>query len=93
MASADHEVAQIARRVKVAGRQSLAELAAEAGVPDPAGLAIQLTVLLDGASADAVIHGDSSGAEHARLAAETLIDAALAASRTGGAPTDASPVA
>lgn len=92
MASADHEVAQIARRVKEAGRQSLAELAAEAGVPDPDGLAIQLTVLLDGASAAAVIYCDSSGAEHARLAAETLIDAALAASRTGGgAPADASP--
>ena len=41
MASPDHEVARIARRYKDAGRQWFAEFAAEAGVPDPAGLAIQ----------------------------------------------------
>ncbi|BCP14125.1 TetR/AcrR family transcriptional regulator [Mycobacterium paraintracellulare] len=77
MASPDHEVAKIARHHKNAGRQWFAELAAEAGVPDPAGLAIQLTVLLDGATAAAVLYRDSSGAAYARSAAETLIDAAL----------------
>jgi AcrR family transcriptional regulator len=87
MASPDHEVAKIARRHKDAGRQWFAELMAEAGAPDPAGLAIQLTVLLDGATAAAVLYRDSSGAEYARAAAETLIDAALATAPTGGAPT------
>lgn len=85
MASPDHEVAKIARHHKDAGRQWVAELAAEAGVPDPAGLAIQLTVLLDGATAAAVLYRDSSGSAYARSAAETLIDAALAAGPTGGA--------
>lgn len=83
MASPDHEVAKIARHHKNAGRQWFAELMAEAGAPDPAGLAIQLTVLLDGATAAAVLYRDSSGAVHARSAAETLIDAALAAGPTG----------
>jgi AcrR family transcriptional regulator len=79
MASPDHEVAQIARRYKDAGRQGFAELAAELGVSDPAGLAIQLTLLLDGASASAVLFQDLNGAMHARSAAEILIDSALAA--------------
>jgi AcrR family transcriptional regulator len=87
MASPDHEIAKIARHHKDAGRQWFAELAAGAGVPDPAGLAIQLTVLLDGATAAAVLYRDSSGAAYARSAAETLIDAALATASTGGAPT------
>jgi AcrR family transcriptional regulator len=77
MASPDHEVAKIARHHKDAGRQWFAELAAEAGAPDPTALAIQLSVLLDGATAYAVLYRDSSGAEYARSAAETLIDAAL----------------
>ncbi|MDT2006598.1 TetR/AcrR family transcriptional regulator [Rhodococcus opacus] len=83
MASPDHEVAKIARRYKEAGRQLFAEFAAEAGVPDPAGLAIQLTVLLDGAAAAAALYQDSSGATYARSAAEALVDAALAAASTG----------
>ena len=91
MASPDHEVAKIARRHKEAGRVWFAELAAEAGVPDPAGLAIQLSLLMDGALVSADVYrassgaADSSGAVYARSAAETLLDAALAAGPTGGA--------
>jgi AcrR family transcriptional regulator len=88
MASPDHEVAKIARRYKEAGRQWFAEFAAEAGVPDPAGLAIQLTVLLDGAAAAAALYQDSSGAMYARSAAESLVDAALAAASTGSTGDD-----
>ena len=84
MASPDHEVAKIARRYKEAGRQWFAEFAAEAGVPDPGGLAIQLTVLLDGAAAAAALFQDSSGATYARSAAGALVDAALIAASTGG---------
>ena len=87
MASPDHEVAKIARHHKDAGRQWFAELMAEAGAPDPTGLAIQLSVLLDGATASAVLYRDSSGAAQARSAAETLIDAALATGATKGRST------
>ncbi|MDT2006611.1 TetR family transcriptional regulator [Rhodococcus opacus] len=83
MASPDHEVTKIAQRIKGAGRAYFAELAAEMGVPDPVGLAIQLTVLLDGATASAVLFRDSSGADNARAAAETLLDAAMAAVPAG----------
>jgi len=82
MASPDHEITKIARRYKDAGRRFFAAFAAEAGVPDPDGLAIQLTVLLDGAAAAAALYHDSSGATYARSAAEDLIDAALAAAAT-----------
>ncbi|MFJ2667493.1 TetR/AcrR family transcriptional regulator [Nocardia fluminea] len=84
MASPNHEVTQIARRYKDIGRQWFAQLAAEAGASDPAGLAVQLTVLADGAAAAAVLYHDSSGSQYARSAAEVLVDAALAAAPTGG---------
>jgi AcrR family transcriptional regulator len=84
MASPDHEISQIAIRHKDASRQGFAELAAEAGVPDPSGLAIQLQLLMDGAFVDADMRRDPSSAAYARSAAETLLDAALAAGRTGG---------
>lgn len=83
MASPDHEIVKIAHRYKEASRQRFAEIAAEAGVADPEGLAIQLTVLLDGAAAAGVVYHDSSGSRYARSAAETLIDAAMAAAPTG----------
>lgn len=83
MASPDHEIVKIAHRYKEASRQRFAEIAAEAGVADPEGLAIQLTVLLDGAAAAAAVYHDSSGSTYARSAAETLIDAALAVAPTG----------
>lgn len=47
-----------------------------AGVAEPEPLATQLTMLFDGASAHAVMHGTLPAA--ARSAAETLLDAALA---------------
>jgi AcrR family transcriptional regulator len=85
MASPDHELTKIARHHKDAARQWFAEFAAEAGVPDPEGLAIQLTLLVDGVFVAADLYRESSGAAYARSAAETLIDAALAAAPTGGA--------
>jgi AcrR family transcriptional regulator len=81
MASPDHELTKIARHHKDASRQWFAEFAAEAGVPDPEGLAIQLTLLVDGVFVAADLYRESSGAAYARSTAETLIDAALATSR------------
>ncbi|MCZ4589315.1 hypothetical protein R1X32_02415 (plasmid) [Rhodococcus opacus] len=54
------------------------QLTSEMGIPDPKALAVQLSVLLDGASAAALVFRDTSGAAHARVAAEILMDAALA---------------
>jgi AcrR family transcriptional regulator len=85
MASPDHELTKIARHHKDASRQWFAEFAAEAGVPDPEGLAIQLTLLVDGLFVAADLYRESSGAAYARSAAETLIDAALAAGPNAGA--------
>jgi AcrR family transcriptional regulator len=79
MASPDHELTKIARHHKDASRQWFAEFAAEAGVPDPEGLAIQLTLLVDGLFVAGDLYRESSGSAYARSAAETLIDAALAA--------------
>jgi AcrR family transcriptional regulator len=81
MASPDHELTKIARHHKDAARQWFAEFAAEAGVPDPEGLAIQLTLLVDGVFVAADLYRESTGSAYARSTAETLIDAALATSR------------
>jgi AcrR family transcriptional regulator len=85
MASPDHELTKIARHHKDAARQWFAEFAAEAGVPDPEGLAIQLTLLVDGVFVAADLYRESSSSAYARSAAETLIDAALAAGPNAGA--------
>jgi AcrR family transcriptional regulator len=81
MASPAHELTKIARHHKDASRQWFAEFAAEAGVPDPEGLAIQLTLLVDGVFVAADLYRESTGSAYARSTAETLIDAALATSR------------
>jgi AcrR family transcriptional regulator len=53
------------------------DLAREAGVPDPEGLARQLHLLYDGASLSARMDRDPSVAMSARAAAAVLLDAAL----------------
>jgi AcrR family transcriptional regulator len=65
-------------------RSLLTELAREAGVPDPEGLARQLHLIYDGASLSARMDHDPSAAVAARAAAETLLDAALGAPSHGG---------
>jgi AcrR family transcriptional regulator len=60
-------------------RGLLTGLAAEAGVPDPAGLARQLHLIYDGASLSARMDHDPAAAVAARAAAAVLLDAALGA--------------
>jgi AcrR family transcriptional regulator len=62
-------------------RGLLTDLAAEAGAPDPAGLARQLHLIYDGASLSARMDHDPSAAVAARAAAAVLLDAALGAAR------------
>jgi AcrR family transcriptional regulator len=50
-----------------------ARQAREAGLHDPEGLAVQLTMLLEGASVYVVVTGDASAAELAKSAAASLI--------------------
>jgi AcrR family transcriptional regulator len=68
------EVAEYAREHKRSFQQQLTRLVTDAGV-DPA-LAPQLAILAEGAQTTAAIAGSAEAAEHARRAAETLIDAA-----------------
>lgn len=56
-------------------RRYLAALAQGAGARDPAGLARQLQLLLDGATVDALVEGTAEPAWHARQAASLLIEA------------------
>ncbi len=59
-------------------RDLLERLLAEAGVPVPAPLARQLLLLIEGATVIAQIDGDGACCTDARVAAEALLDAALA---------------
>jgi AcrR family transcriptional regulator len=59
-------------------RATFAELAAEAGARDPAGLARQLHLLWDGASQSVRMDHDPAAARAARTAASALLDAELA---------------
>ena len=70
-----HAVAGEHKRLVTAYIKDLAEAA---GAADPAALALQLCLLLDGATAGAHVTGDPSAAEAARAAAETLFGAAIA---------------
>ncbi|MCA9311962.1 MAG: TetR/AcrR family transcriptional regulator [Phycisphaerales bacterium] len=63
----------------------MTELAHHAGAPDPEALAKQLALLFVGASAAAQVTCSCGPAHCARCAAETLIDAALAAAPHSGA--------
>ncbi|HEY3611198.1 MAG TPA: TetR/AcrR family transcriptional regulator [Pseudonocardiaceae bacterium] len=62
-------------------RALLAELAAQAGVPDPAALARQLHLVYDGATLSARMDRDPSVAAVSRATAEALLDAALPPAR------------
>lgn len=55
--------------------------ATEAGAADPGGLAGELMMLLDGSAAWRQVMSESGCAERARVAAATLIDAAIARGR------------
>lgn len=70
------DVADVVRAQKAAFQKYVAELVAELG--GPAELAPQLALLAEGAQSTAAISGEPDAARHARAAAETLIDAALA---------------
>lgn len=69
-------IAELVREHKAQFQARLAELIAEAG--GPASLASQLAILAEGAQTTAAIAGTSEAAGHARAAAATLIDSALA---------------
>ena len=58
-------------------RALFTELAAQAGAPAPEALARQLHLLYDGASVSARMDRDGAAAAAARIAAGTLLDAAL----------------
>ncbi|TFD67352.1 hypothetical protein [Cryobacterium gelidum] len=63
----------MARAHKISFQKYVANLSAEAGgTPD---LATQLAIRAEGAQTTAAISGDSAAAQHARRAAEILIDA------------------
>ena len=62
-------------------RSLLTDLAREAGVADPETLGRRLHMLYDGASLSARMDHDPAASIAARAAAETLLDAALAAGR------------
>ncbi|EME24133.1 TetR family transcriptional regulator [Rhodococcus triatomae BKS 15-14] len=70
----DPGVASAVREQKAAFQETVDRLVAEIGGP-PA-LATQLVLLAEGAQTTAAISGDPGAAEHARTAAQTLIDAA-----------------
>ncbi|MEW2382818.1 TetR/AcrR family transcriptional regulator [Micromonospora sp. NPDC047707] len=69
-------IADLVREHKAEFQARLAELIADAG--GPASLAFQLAILAEGAQTTAAIAGTSEAAGHARTAAATLIDSALA---------------
>ncbi|EWS79851.1 TetR family transcriptional regulator [Brachybacterium phenoliresistens] len=66
-------IAQYVREHKEGFQARMAELVREAGLPEQ--LAPQLALLAEGAQTTAAILGTAEPAEHARAAAETLLDA------------------
>jgi AcrR family transcriptional regulator len=75
---------EIVRAHKEEFTRRLVAVAQEAGAVDPHLLGHQLAVLFEGASAMATSLNDTAPVVHARAAAATLIDAALAASDRAG---------
>jgi AcrR family transcriptional regulator len=69
---------EIARNHKLEFTRRLIDVAREAGAADPYLLGQQLAVLFEGAAAMATSLNDTAPVVHARAAAATLIDAALA---------------
>jgi AcrR family transcriptional regulator len=78
----DSAAADVTRKVRRWLRETLAELAAALGVPDPAALARQLTLLYDGALAQSRLDPSPAAAQAAKAAANELIDAAVRAGVT-----------
>ena len=76
MGASSPGVAEVAREQKAAFQRYVAGLVEQLGAP-PA-LAAQLALLAEGAQTTAAISGNPDAADHARAAASTLIDAALA---------------
>jgi AcrR family transcriptional regulator len=70
------EVAAIVREQKASFQRYVADLVADLGAPPV--LAAQLALLAEGAQTTAAISGEPDAAAHARAAARTLIDVALA---------------
>jgi AcrR family transcriptional regulator len=73
----DHPAHRVARAHKLEVLRRLRELAEEAGADDPAGLAEQLLLLMDGAWAAARMLGPRNQAASTGAAARTLLDAHL----------------
>jgi len=69
----DHPASRVAREQKVALTDYFAGLASAGGASDPDLLALQLTLVFDGASAFAVVRGESTSATRATV--ETLLAA------------------
>jgi AcrR family transcriptional regulator len=78
----DSAAADITRNVRRWQLENLTQLAAALGVPDPTGLARQLTLLYDGALAQSRLDPSPAGSTAAKNAATELVDAALRAGRT-----------
>ena len=76
MGASSPGVAEVAREQKAAFQRYVADLVEQLGAP-PA-LAAQLALLAEGAQTTAAISGNPDAADHARVAATILIDAALA---------------
>ena len=76
---ADHPGHRVAREHKLEVVRRLHELAAEAGASDPAALAEELMLVMDGAFAAVRMLGSRSQARSAGTAARALLDAGLPA--------------
>ncbi len=74
---ANHPIHRFSAEHKRMLRDSMQELAEEAGAPDPAALARRLMMLKEGAIITAHLHGADGVGEDARTAASTLITDAL----------------
>ncbi len=72
--SAIHGIAAEHKRLVLA---FIEELTTAAGARDPAGLACQLCLLMEGVAVTAQVSGDEHAARHARAAAELLVAAQL----------------
>jgi hypothetical protein len=82
----DSAAADVTRNVRSWLRETLAGLAAALAVPDPARLAIQLTLLYDGALVQSRLDRSPAAANAAKEAAKELVDAAVGAGSRITAP-------
>ena len=77
-----HPAREIARRHKARVAARIADALARRGAHDPATLAAQIQLLIEGASAMAVLHGTDACFRHAGAAARLLIEDGLCAERS-----------